>query len=53
MSDGMSGRDILGICKNVERRLTSALIRNETEDKVPAFDMYSEFISQRFQNLVD
>jgi hypothetical protein len=47
----LSGRDILGVCKNAERRFTSALIRNETDAKEPPMDLYELFISQHLVNL--
>lgn len=51
LAEGFSGRDILGVCKNAERRYAFQAIRRETQHEYPTAELYSIFISQHLSNL--
>ena len=49
-TDGFSGRGIFELCKNVERKWASKIIRKEEEDYIPSLEVYRDVIEQRKEN---
>lgn len=46
-SQGLSGRAIYEVCKNVERKWASRYIRKEVEETIPTYKLYEELVIDR------
>lgn len=53
LTQGASGRDILNICKNVERKMISKIVRKETDSLYPDAEMYVSSITERLKTQLD
>ena len=46
-SEGLSGRDILDVCKSAERRWAAALVRGEETSPLPPHRLYDDGVARR------